>query len=1045
MTYKTLLLAAFVAFPLFIFGQITGSSLSGTIQDEQGEYLVGATLLLQHLPTGTQYVASTNEQGAFTFADVRVGGPYSLKTNYLGFLPFEKNDLYLALGAKLQEQLVMQENTTALTEVVVAYSKANNQKGAANTIKREGIAKLPTLNNGIQDMTRTTPFANGNSFLGSSYRYNNLAIDGAANNDAFGFVEPAVGAGGSQAAGTPGSLARTQPISLDAIQELQVALAPFDVTLGNFTGGSINAVTRSGTNATTGAVYSFMKNQSLTGGSADSERARIETFADYLSGASVGGALVKNKLFYFANAEWNYRREPALFAAGSEGSAFKAEDINRIADTLRARYGYDAGSTGAQPLYTRNLKVFARLDWNLGDRHQLSLRHNFVDAEADHLTRSSNIFNFGSQGFSHFSTVNSTVLEWKTRFSERLHNKIIASHIFIDEHRATFGAPFPHIEINYGTAGNIFAGQYREAAIFRTQQRTIELTDNLSYFLGRHHITLGTHNEYYGINYFFVTPWNGRWAYSSVDNFLANKPSRIRKTYNIGDNSYNNNYNNPSAKYPVLLSAVYVQDDWSLFHNRLNLSMGLRLDGSIFLNPPKVGVSVLEVPEFEGFAQQLGNKFALAPRFGFNYSLDRGNRFNLRGGTGIFVGRMPFAWLSYPYIYDGNHYSNIDFRPASGTVVPLLSSDAELIQKQGNSKQEINLLDPNLRLPQVWRSSLALDARWGRGWSAGVEGIFTKTVQDIKFETRNLKPISVPLAPWDNRPYFSGERVSNNYTSVFVVKNTQKGYRYALSGNVRKTAEHWGASVAYTYGKSYDLANGVRVSPQANWEWNQTLDPNDPQLSYSNFDQRHRLVATADWNIKWGKRMNAVLSAVYIAGSGTPFTYTYAGDANRDGSPTNDLVYVPANFEESGLVDIKNSDGSIKLAATEQWANLERYIQNDAYLSTRKGQHTERNGGRTPWNQQIDLRIMQQFALRGSNRKIQISFDLINAGNLLNYRWGRQYFVPNTTNSGYSLLTLLKVEGGKPQYRFDNPSGKPYQYDPIASRSQGQLGIKLFF
>ena len=1026
-----------------INAQITGASLNGQIFSEKKESIIGAAVYLEHIPTATKYTTLTDDYGRFTFPDVRAGGPYSLKVESLGFQNFEKTDINLALGSKMSENIVLNEQNTTLGEVVVTYDRNTDKKGAAANFNRTVFQKLPTLNNSIQDFTRLSSQANGNGFAGTNYRYNNLTIDGAANNDAFGFVEPAVGAGGSQASGTPGSLARAQPISLDAIQDLQVAVAPFDVTLGNFTGGSINAVTRSGANKSSGSAYGFLKNQAITGRSADDKRTKIDNFSDYLTGASVGGALIKNKLFYFTNIEVNKRTEPAAFAAGTEGSAFKLEDIKRIADTILNRYGYDVGSYGARPLDTRSLKFFARLDWHISESDQVSLRHNLVDAQAEHLTRSANIFNYGSQGFTHFSTTNSTVLEWKHRISPRLFNKIIVSHAFIDEHRETFGKEFPHIEITYGTAGNIFAGQYREAVIYRTRQRTVEFTDNLSYFINNHRFTLGTHNEYYGINYHFVTPWNGRWAYSSIDNFLANKPTRIRRTFNLSDNSYTNNFDNPSADYGVLLSSIYGQDEIALLNNKLNITLGLRLDASIFPTKPVANADVIKTPEFAGYSKQLSNKLAIAPRFGFNYKIDDQNQFILRGGSGIFVGRMPFAWFTYPFIYDGNHYGNVDYRP-NGKVVPLLSTVSDLTALQSGFQREINLLDPNLRLPQVWRNNLAFDAKLGKGWSATLEAIYTKTLQDTKFETRNLKPVSTPLSTWDARPYFSGEKVNPNFTSVFIVTNTKQGYRYNLSAGIQKTNQNWNASANYTFGESRDLANGVRVSPQANWEWNQTLDPNNPQLSYSNFDVRHRIIGTADWTIKLKENLPTTLALVYVAASGVPFTYIYSGDVNRDGSPTNDLIYVPRNIDESGLVDVKNTAGQVTLSAATQWENLNNYIEKDHYLNTRRGNYAERNGARSPWNQQLDMRIMQQIVFKNGQR-LQVSFDLVNLSNWISKTWGRQYFVPNTTNAGYSLLTFVKVENNKPQYRFDNPTTAPYQYDPIVSRTQGQLGVKYIF
>lgn len=1033
-----LLLHALVA-----FAQITGASLTGRVLDDHREALVGVVVSLVHVPTAIRRNSVTDAKGYFTFPEVKAGEGYFLSAAYLGFRTFKKPDLHLFLGETISETIILEPESRMLNEVVVRHNRNLDKKGAGTNFIKSKIERLPALSNGLQDITRLSPFASGNSFAGTNYRYNNLTIDGAVNNDAFGFVEQSVGAGGSQASGTPGSLARTQPISLDAIQELQVAISPFDVTMGNFTGGSINAVTRSGTNDTHGAVYSFLKNQNTTGGSADAARSRIEHFSDYLSGASLGGALVRNKVFYFTNLEYNHRTEPAPFAAGSEQSAFRLDDIQRLADTIQKKYGYDAGSYDARSLKVQNFKFFARIDWHISERDQVSIRHNMVDASAENLSRAANIFNFGSQGFTHFSQTNSTVFEWKRRISERFFHKIILSHAFIDEHRASFGQEFPHVEINYGTAGTIFLGQYREATIFRTRQRTFEFTDNLQYFAGNHRFTLGTHNEYYGIRYHFVTPWTGRWAYSSLDNFFADKPGRIRRTFNLSDNGYAHNYETPSAQYGVVLGAAYLQDEMSLFDGRFTVAAGMRVDASIFPVKPVAHADVLNTPAFSGFDQQLGNKWAVSPRVSFNYKLEPKGNLILRGGSGVFVGRMPFAWLTYAFLYDGNHFGNVDYRPG-GAAVPLQSSVSDLVALQGGFQREINLLDPRLRLPQVWRNNLALDKRWGSGWAASIEGVFTKTMQDTKFETKNLNAASTPLGDTDDRARFSGEKINPGFTSVFVVTNTQQGYRYNLSAGLQKTSKHWDASLHYTFGESRDLANGVRVSPQANWEWNQTIDPNNPRLSYSNFDTRHRILGTLSWMHHITQKLPFSISLVYVANSGVPFSYVYNGDVNRDGSPTNDLIFVPATIDQSGLTDLKNTDGQVVLSAAEQWQNLQQYIENDAYLRSRKGGYVARNGARSPWNQQLDLRFLQQIEFKNGQR-LQCTLDLINVSNLISKSWGRQYFVSNTTNAGYPLLTFLKMENDRPRYRFDNPVKTPWQFDPTNSRMQGQLGLKLIF
>jgi Carboxypeptidase regulatory-like domain len=1028
---------------LFVHAQSTSARLIGVITDQSGLAVPGVMVQLNQTSTGYQNSCTSDAAGRFVFADLRPGSGYLLATSSIGFQPFSKQDIRLPLGQTTEERIVLTELVSTLTEVIITQSK-RPKKGADTQIQRSTLDKLPSLSNSLQDFTRLTPYGRNHSFAGTNFRYNNLAIDGAASNDAFGFVEPSAGASGAQASGTPGSLARTQPISLEAVQEIQVAVAPYDVTMGNFTGGSMNVVTKSGTNETHCSAYSFLKNTTFTGRSADQNRSKIDAFSDLLSGVSLGGALIKNKLFYFTNLEYNNRTEPVQFAAGSAQSAFPLDQITALSDTLKTRYGYDAGVFGAAKIDTKNFKYFVRLDLQQGQNNHISLRYNRVQAEAENLSRSANIFNFGSQGFTHFSNTNSVVLEWKTRFNDRFYNKFIGSFSDIDEHRTPFGAVFPHTEISLGAAGNIFLGQYREASIFRTKQRTLEFTDQLQYYTGAHSFTIGTHNEYYQIGYHFITPWTGRWSYSSLANFYANRPSRIRRTYDLNDNSYSNLYDNPVAKYGVLLSSFYAQDEIALLKNRLSLQLGLRSDFSFFPQKPSAHPDVTSTPGLEKYTTQLSNKIALAPRMGFKWQLDEAGSTLIRGGSGVFTGRMPFAWLTYAYLYDGNHYGNIDYRPANGKEVPITASVGDLQALQGNTQREINLLDPNLRLPQVWRSNLSIEKNWTNGWQISAEALFTKTMWDVKFETLNLKADGQPLSGADNRLRYSGSKINPSFTSVFVTTNTRQGHRVQYSFGAEKTHKNWIISGHYTYGVSKDIANGVRVSPQANWEWNQTIDPNNPSLSYSNFDSRNNIAGTFIWNHDWTKKLPFSVSLAYLANSGVPFTYVYTGDINRDGSPTNDLLFVPADQATSGLVDIKNTQGVVTLSANDQWAQLDQYISADKYLSSRRGKYVERNGARSPWNQQLDLRLLQQFILK-NNRRVQLTLDFINLGNLLSYRFGRQYFVSNTTNSGYALLTLVKVENNQAQYRFDAPTQQAWQYDPTLSRLQGQLGIKFIF
>jgi hypothetical protein len=1025
--------------------QITTAAIAGTITDQTTQApLLGASVVAVHLPTNTRY-SNVCIDGSYVFSQLKSGGPYSITASYVGYETVSINDLYLTLGNTLSLPINLQSNVNTLTGVTIGYDKNDlfnkSRAGTSTNINRKNIEKLPTLNRSLQDLTRLTPQSGANSFAGSNYRYNNLSIDGAASNDAFGFVEPTGGAGGSVASGTPGSLARSQPISLDAIQEVQVVLAPFDVNLGNFTGASINAITRSGSNKTEGSIYGFGRNQWLINTENNQNK-----FFDYQSGVRIGGAIKKNKLFYFTNVEIARRNEPVNSMPGTNQSNIPYEIAKAIADTLQKRYNYNAGSYTNVNLLTKNIKFLVRLDYNISKKHQLSLRNNFVDAQAEHLSRAVNILNFGGQGFTHYNRTNGLVAELKSQLNNKLFNTLILGYTNIDDHRKIASEIFPHIEITYNTVNQIFAGAYREAAVYQIKQNVYEFTNNLTAYRGKHTLMLGTHNELYKINYHFITPYAGRWAYSSVDNFFANKPSRIRATYNLTNNDYDYNYNNPSASYAAIFTSVYAQDRLTLT-DRLQITAGVRVDMPIFPDAAAPSTQVQQTPQLAAYKNDYGGKPVLAPRVGFNWA-NKQRTIQLRGGSGVFVGRLPLAWLAYSYMYNGDKYGNIDVRPT--TTVPLITKNFEQLSALQPNTYEINLVDNNFKTPRVWRSSLGIDLKLPDNTTLSLEGLYSDVLQDVLFKTINLKDSTTTTASTtDTRPVYLGntaqQKINRQFTNVFLLTNTQQGFRYSLTATIDKKFDiGLRTTIAYNYGLSKDISNGVRVSPQANWEWNQTLNPNAPELSYSNFDIRHRVVANLLYTKNWAAiNQQTTFALIFTAQSGSPFSYTYNGDYNRDGSPTNDLIFVPKNRTDINLIDIKDANGNIISTADAQWQQLQDYITTEPYLTKRTGNYAERNGARTPANIQADLRLSHNVHV--AKRNLEVCFDMINAANLLNSNWGKQYFVPNTLNSSYQIINSKGLVNGLATYQFNNPTTKPYQIDNLASSWQGQLSLRFNF
>lgn len=1044
-----------ISFPFFAYAQITTGSIEGIITDfEEAEPLVGATIIATHTPTGTQYFQTVQADGSYILSNLRSGGPYTLEVSYVGFEKIEKKDIYVSIGQAVKQNFEMKTQSVVEAPIVVTVDKddpfSGIKDGVGTNIGRDKLQNTPTLNRSLQDVTRLSPNGFQSSFGGTNYRFNNLSIDGVSNNDVIGFQDPASGAGGSIASGTPGALAGSQPISLDAIEEVQLSLSPFDVRMGNFTGANINTVTRGGTNTLSGSVYMFGRNQWLTGVSIDDGKTPINTYYDFNVGGRLGGAIIKNKLFFFANYEFASRNEPVLNLAGTPSSNIPSSVVDQITNHLVSNYGYDPGEAGAINIEQTSHKIFARMDWNIGKNHQLTLRDNLVFAYADRLERGSSIFKYGSQGYRHNSRNNSLVAELKSSFQNNMSNHLIVGWNNMRDNRTFDGDIFPHIEIGYNTSNTIFIGPYREASIYTVNVNSFQITDNFTIHRKKHKITIGTNNDFYDIHYCFLTAWNGRWEYKTVNDFLMDAPSRIRGVYNYSNNDYQFNLTQPSAAFGLGLLSVYVQDRYR-FSDRFSITGGIRLDMQVNFNPAPVNAEVAATPEFEGYTNKYGGVPQFNPRLAFNWIVDNKERVQLRGGSGIYSGRIPFAWYAYAYYISGNNYGNIDLRPG-GSTVPITDNLSDLRAQQPNLT-EINLVKENFQLPSVWRSSLAVDVKLPHRIFLTIEGMFSKTINSIIFTSLNLRDSTAQLAGADNRTFYLGSsserKVNPNFTNVFALGNTNKGYQYSLTMTLhKKIGTSFSAFAAYTFGESKDVVNGVRNSMAANWNVNQALNSNDPGLTYSNFDIRHLLVFNVAYTYRWSKTQATSINAVATIRSGSPFSFVYAGDLNKDGSSRNDIIYIPRNANEIRFDDITDQTGNVVVSAAEQWEQLDQYISRYPYLDQNRGGYAERNGARTPWNGQLDLRLAHTIYFNESknSQRLEISLDIINVANLLNYRWGWQAFVPNIRNASYNLLDFKRIDADNvPVFQFDNPSGDPWQIDQLNSRWQMQLGLRWSF
>ncbi|MHA4807307.1 TonB-dependent receptor [Flavitalea flava] len=1086
-------LILFMVFSSRLTAQETGGGLEGRIVDSAGLPLSGVTVMAGHLPTGSHYQVVTDRDGRYQLTNLRIGGPYVMDISYTGKLPQRKEDITVSLGRSLRIDFVMAEKAAVLKDVIITGRRAASKDayGAGTNISSSRISSMPTASRSIQDMTRMVPQGSkDNSFGGANFRYNNVTIDGAINNDAIGFSPSLGGITGSS--GMPGSSTRSNPISIDAIEDIQVYLSPYDVKIGNFTGGSINAVTRSGSNDVTGSVYVTARNSSLTGPDHAGDGSKMPSgFHETQTGFRVGLPIVKNKLFFFTNEEITRRQDVILLGAGSKGSSavISGDSARMIVDYLRNNYGFNAGRYGNYLIYSNSDKFFNRLDWNINSVHQLAIRNNFVSSESTNLERDQQNFRFSSIDYVQKNRQQSTVAELKSRWPGGLSNVFMFGYTSVHDSRTpTSAAAFPQVQIAGNTPGTtIFLGTDREASIFDMRQKTVEITNNLSWHKGRNNFLFGTHNELYSIQYGFVNSWNGRVDYLSIHDLLNNQPSRVRGNYNYTNNDRNYILMHPSARFAVNMYSVYLQDEIRI-NERLKVNLGIRADMTI---APKKQVlsdktkNALPDPYFGSTytytpLNQVQNDFfgwkemQPSPRVGVNWDIRGDQSLVLRGGSGLFTGRIPLAWMGYSYYNNGDSYGAYDQRvinkPFTPGTDPLLSTKngiASFAQANGQAVSDkyagatqVDVIDNNFKMPQVWRSSVALDRKTANGWSFTAEIIYTKTVYDVKFQQVNVKDNPQYFA-YDTirrqQPVFGSGNADPAFTNAYELSNTSQGYRYSATVQTAKNFSNgFNGSVAYTYGQSKDITNGIRNSMESNWQLNQALNPNKPGLAWSNFDIRHRFVGNIGYHTgtrHWGTLVSLFISAQ----SGSPFTYGFVNTSIQGTPQQVSLAYIPKAGESVLFFQDIYAPGSeqVTVTASQQADAFDRYIDQNTYLRGRRANWTERNAGRTPWNVQADLRIVQDlhFLLHGRRQTLSFTYDIINLTNLLCSKWGWVYFSPNTFNSTASVgLTQvldanqkpLLINGGYPAYTFSDP-GRPYSVDFFNSRWQMQVGLRYSF
>lgn len=1040
--------------------QVTTGTLYGSILDESGNPLVAATVVAIHTPSGTQYGTTTRDDGRYTLPNLRVGGPYTVQTSFVGYADQKIEGLYITIGEKVLADFTTLSEGTTLDEVVVAADRnaiLNSERtGASTNISTEQLQKLPTISRSASDYTRLTPSSDGNSFGGRNDQYNNFSLDGSIFNNPFGLD-----------AATPGGQTSSQPVSLDAIEQINVAIAPYDVTLAGFTGASVNAVTKSGTNTLAGTAYGFFRNQDLTGSKVGDLKIDQPDLTESTYGLSLGGPLVKDKLFFFVNAEVNRREDlGSNFVASRPGltgenvSRVEAADLDAVSEAF-ASIGYQTGPYEGYIHETNSNKGLAKLDWAINKNNTLTATYNFLNADKDKPAHPSAIgrrgpdattLQFYNSGYRINNVIHSGIVELRSLFGNSAANKMQVGYTTYKDSRDPFSAPFPVVNINKDGIRYIVAGHEPFSVSNRLSQDVIQFTDNLTLYKGDHTLTFGTNIEYFAFdNSFNLGAYDGGdsnpggtfgGGFESVQAFL----DTIAAGVFVDDAQFAQDLFNANggadgelgagwalAETNVGQFALYAQDEWRP-NNKLTLTAGIRMDMPLYFDTPtklqeNIDRNCCYAPDITWFNEDgepvnfdhtvlPDNTPLFSPRIGFNYDVKGNKTAQLRGGTGLFSGRLPFVWL-------GNQVANPNWFFYNYTA-------------------------NDFKFPQVWRTNLGYDQKIGEGWTLTTDLIYTKDLNAALVRNYSLNtPTETLKGAGDNRLiYTDADRAIFNglgfplplVGSGFVFTNTDQGYIFNASAQVQKTFKSGlHLMLGYSFIDAQDASSiEAEISSDA-FERNPVVgNVNRPELSRSLYGNRHRFIGSAYKTFTYGSMATTVSTFFSLANAGTTgsdftadyrFSYTYSGDANGDGSAINDLLYIPTDSE----LDQQN------WTSAEQREAFRRYIQQDEYLTDNRGDYVEKYGIVAPWFGDWDIRILQDFNLKNTN-KLQLSIDVVNFGNLINSSWNVKELPVNTQPVG------ILVTDGVPTYSFETSLTDTYRNDTsLLSRWQMQLGLRFIF
>jgi len=1060
---------------------VTTGSMSGVVVDDSGMTLPGATVIVVHEPSGTQYGVATDNNGRFIIPGMRVGSPYRVTVTYVGYEPFEGSNYSVNLGAATVVNITMGVLGVSLDEFVVTAlaGSAGRTTGTSTNIGASQIENLPSVSRNLNDFLRLTPQSNrysgGISFAGINNRFNAIYIDGAVNNDVFGLA----------GSGTNGGQTGISPFSLDIIDQLQVVLSPYDVTLGGFAGGGINAVTKSGTNQFKGSMYTYFRNEKFVGKTpgvlADrlglEERTRVPDFKDFTYGFTFGGPIIKDKLFFFANAEFQNDQTPRPFNVSeytSVAGRVTESQLQQLRDFLINTYGYDPGTFGDMVEELTGRKFFGKIDWNISPEHRLTLRHQYTKGiELAQYAGSRNRINFSNNGRYFPSITNSSAIELNSRLGNKFSNNLIISYVTVTDDRDPIGDPFPYVYIEDVSSGIISFGSEEFSTANRLDQDILSITNNFNIYAGNHKITLGTHNEFYDIYNVFIGQNYGTYRYANLNAFLTGAPAiRYDRSYSLLDNSVGDN-TLAAADFKAMQLGIYAQDEWAVNRN-FTVTAGMRVDVPIITTHPAEDtyfnqialpniIAHYPIAENVKSGRAPSGQIMLSPRFGFSWDIAGDRSSVLRGGAGIFTSRVPFVWPGAMFTNDGQTLGRVNQNNIAGPVLFRPDIANQYVHPNPSLPTgQVDIFTQDFKYPQVFRGNLAYDFKLPGGIEGTLEGLYTKTLNNINYTQVNSSPnvaFNWTGGP-DNRPVYVNQSIDTRYSAIYLASNTSEGYTYTISASLAKAFD-FGlmATLAYSYNDGWALSEGTSSQNSSQWRGHVNVDGrNNPSYGRADFAFGHRVVSSLSYGHKWNREGNVKTTiSLFASGqSGNPFSFVIAGginaqNVNREVGSVNanrSLVFIPATASDINLVNYTVAGNTV--TAAQQWENLNAFIESDPYLSKNRGKYAEKNAAWAPFESIFDVAVRQDLGIKvgGETHRFQLSFDIANFANFLNKNWGTRYSIPGNFNN-YFLYQFEGYEsnGTTPRftYRKDKAGLEDYNISGLGSRWSMQFGLRYMF